>query len=208
MKNTCLPLLISFIIFISTAAQANSLDEVKETTQVTVNKVMQLLQDTKLAPKTKNQAIIQAVRDLFDFKHMAKLSLGKKYWQKMSKPQKEKFIDLFVKKLQLSYLDKLSLYTDEKVVIKAVEHPTYKSGKRKGKIKKTRILVNSALVKGGDEIAMVYKFYKNKKMKNWKVYDFDVEGVSLIQTYRSQFKGVLKKQTIAELLQTLAANNK
>ena len=51
---------------------------------------------------------------------------------------------------------------------------------------------------------MQYKFYKNKKTKQWQVYDFDVEGVSLIQTYRSQFKGVLAKQNIADFLKKLA----
>ena len=121
----------------------------------------------------------------------------------MTELQREKFLDLFVKRLQASYLDKLSLYTDEKVVIQSVKYAVYKSGKRKGKENKSRIVVVSALIKSGDEISMLYKFYKNKKLKSWQVYDFNIEGVSLIQTYRSQFKGILKKQSIEDLLQTL-----
>ena len=88
------------------------------------------MQQKKVTP------IIKAVKDLFDFEKMAKLSLGKKYWKQMNDLQQAKFLELFVKKLQNSYLDKLDLYTDEKVVIKSVEHDVYKSGKKKGKLKK------------------------------------------------------------------------
>jgi phospholipid transport system substrate-binding protein len=204
MKNLFISLLISFTIFLGNFSYADSLTAVKNTTQETVETVMQLLQNKKMDATEKNNAIIKAVKHLFDFEKMAKLSLGKKYWKQMSVVQQTEFLELFVKKLQNSYLEKLSLYTDEKVVIKSVEHPSYKSGKKKGKPKKSRIVVVSALVKAGDEISMQYKFYKHKKSKQWQVYDFDVEGVSLIQTYRSQFKGVLAKQSIADFLKKLA----
>lgn len=48
---------------------------------------------------------------------------------------------------------------------------------------------------------MIYKLYKSKK--DWKIYDLEVEGVSIISTYRSQFDQVLSKGTIDELLQRL-----
>ena len=43
---------------------------------------------------------------------------------------------------------------------------------------------------------------KNKK-KEWRVYDVDIEGVSLITTFRSQFSGVLKNSSFEELLEKL-----
>jgi len=48
---------------------------------------------------------------------------------------------------------------------------------------------------------MTYKLYKSKK--DWKIYDLEVEGISIISTYRSQFDQVLSKGTIDELLQRL-----
>ncbi|GIT08339.1 MAG: hypothetical protein CM1200mP30_19690 [Pseudomonadota bacterium] len=47
---------------------------------------------------------------------------------------------------------------------------------------------------------MIYKLYKTKK-KGWMVYDVDVLGVSIVQTYRSQFSGVLKKETMEQLME-------
>ena len=45
---------------------------------------------------------------------------------------------------------------------------------------------------------MRYKFYKLKN--NWKIYDVEVEGVSIVQTYRSQFATILQKGSIDDLL--------
>ena len=76
--------------------------------------------------------------------------------------------------------------------------------RKRGNSKKSRIIVVSALVKAGDEISMLYKFYKSKKTKQWQVYDFDVEGVSLIQTYRSQFKNYFVQTGYNRFLKKLA----
>jgi phospholipid transport system substrate-binding protein len=49
---------------------------------------------------------------------------------------------------------------------------------------------------------MIYKFRKHKK-RGWLVYDVNILGVSFIQTYRSQFAGVLKTKTMDELIEDL-----
>ena len=49
---------------------------------------------------------------------------------------------------------------------------------------------------------MIYKFYK-KKNQQWNVYDVEIMGVSIVQTYRSQFAGILKNQSIEDLLKKL-----
>ena len=48
---------------------------------------------------------------------------------------------------------------------------------------------------------MIYKMYKSKK--DWKIYDVEFEGISIISTYRSQFDQVLSKRTMDELLQRI-----
>ena len=118
------------------------------------------------------------VNPLFDFKVMARNSLGRKHWVNMTRAQKKEFLDLFVKRLQESYLEKLDLYTDENVVI---ENAT--------QVKK-RIHVLTRLVSKTDKKDMVYKFWKSKR-RGWGVYDIVILGVSVVQTYRSQFNGLL-----------------
>jgi phospholipid transport system substrate-binding protein len=91
--------------------------------------------------------------------------------------------------LQAAYLEKLSLYTDEKVFFK-----TPVQNKRK-------VRIPTEIISNNNRISMVYKLYKFKK--DWKIYDIEIEGVSIISTYRSQFDQVLSKGTIDELLQRL-----
>ena len=53
---------------------------------------------------------------------------------------------------------------------------------------------------------MLYKLYKPDA--NWKIYDIEIQGVSLIQTYRSQFDGALKKGSVDDLLHKLRTSER
>lgn len=170
---------------------ADEASDLKELTRDKINIVISLLRDTKIDKKTRNKKIIETVNPIFDFKKMAKLSLGKKHWVALSADQKKEFSDLFSKRLQESYLDKLDLYTDEEVVVDEAK-----------RVKK-RIHVVTHLVSKVDKKEMVYKFSKSKK--GWKVYDVVILGVSVVQTYRSQFNGFLKKDSMDNLLAKLKA---
>jgi len=179
------------MFFLAQPLSANSAKDVKATVTKRIGQVITLLRDTKIKRATRDQKILDIVNPIFDFKKMAKLSLGKTHWKSFSKAQRKEFSDLFVKRLQESYLEKLSLYTDEDVVVDDATQ-----------VKKNRIVVLTHLVSKDDKKEMIYKFYKSKK-KGWMVYDVDVLGVSIVQTYRSQFTGVLKNESIEGLLAQL-----
>ena len=117
---------------------------------------------------------------------MAKLSLGRKYWPGLTKEERQRFTELFTKRLKESYLDDLTLYTDEKVVFKTPVQV------------KRKIKISTELVSKDNKISMLYKFHKSTD--SWLIYDIEVQGVSIISTYRSQFDQVLSKGTIDELL--------
>ena len=148
-----------------------------------------VLQKKDLDPQQKNDQLVEIVTPMFDFHLMAKLSLGRKYWPGLSEEKKDEFTDLFIKRLRTSYLEKLSLYTDEKVFFK-----TPVQNKRK-------VRIPTVLISNKNKISMIYKLYKSRK--DWKIYDIEIEGISIISTYRSQFDQVLRKGTIDELLKRL-----
>ena len=52
----------------------------------------------------------------------------------------------------------------------------------------------------------MYKFY-NAKESGWLIYDLDILGVSIVQTYRSQFGGLLENGTFEDLLKRLETVN-
>jgi phospholipid transport system substrate-binding protein len=177
-------------LLFSQPALADETDLVKKTAREKINQVVDTIRDKGLDKKTRNEKIIETISPMFDFSQMAKLSMGKKNWQRMNKKQQQEFNKLFVKRLQESYLEKLDLYTDEEVTVDEAKQV------------KKRIHVTSHLVSKDDKMEMIYKFYK-KKNQDWMVYDVKVMGVSIVQTYRSQFAGILKNQSIEDLLKKL-----
>ena len=179
-------LLFGFVPF----GQADEAAEITKMTKEKVNNIITYLRDTSLEKETRNKQIIAEVNTIFDFKLMAKLSLGKQ-WKKTKKRQREEFVKVFVKRIQQSYLEKLDLYTDEEVIIGDAKQT-----------KKKRAVLTTYLVSEDDKKEMIYKFRKHKK-RGWLVYDVNILGVSFIQTYRSQFSGVLKNKSMDELIEDL-----
>ena len=127
----------------------------------------------------------------FDYELMSRLSLGH-MWRDISESQQKEFTNLFTKKLKNSYVEKLDLYTDELVQILGTEQT-----------KRNRITLNTQLIGKESKHDINYKFYKKKNEDNWLIYDVDLLGVSIIQTYRKQFSGFLKEKSFSDLLSYL-----
>jgi phospholipid transport system substrate-binding protein len=177
------------MLFFISPVDADERNEVSELVQTNIDAVVALLQDETLEKTRRNQQIIAIISPLFAYETMAKLSLGKKHWPSLNAEQRSEFYNLFVNRLQQSYLEKLDIYTDEKVIYGEPE------------IFGNKAQAPTTLVTEDSEIEIIYKFYLSQQ--GWKIYDVEVGGVSVIQTYRSQFDGVLSKGDINELLNKL-----
>ena len=129
------------------------------------------------------------ISPIFDFTLMGKLALGRTHWPKLPRSQRGKFTQLFAKRLKDSYREKISLYTDEK----ALFSPAIR--------KKRAIFIPMQLMSKDKKINMLYKLRRVKK--RWKIYDLEIQGVSIILTYRSQFNDILRKGTVEDILSQL-----
>ena len=148
-----------------------------------------VLQQADLTEAEKNKKIIEIVTPLFDFSLMAKLTLGRKYWPDLTEAQKERFTQLFIERLRTSYLGRLTLYTDEKVVY---EPPVEVQEK---------VHIPTNLISKDKKISILYKFYKSET--DWKIYDLEIQGVSIISSYRSQFDQILQTGNFDDLLRKM-----
>ena len=184
-------IVLLMLFFTSSSPLADEVSDIRAMTKEKVDIVINILKDKSLSKNEKKEGILETIDGLFDFNLMARLSLGKKHWKSLSKAKRNEFSELFVERLKLSYLEKLDLYTDEEVVVDEARMT-----------KKKRVEVLTYLVTKDDKKEMIYKLYKTKK-KGWMVYDVDVLGVSIVQTYRSQFSGVLKKETMEQLMERM-----
>jgi len=177
------------LLLLSQVVTADDKSVAEEFIKSKLDAVFSVLQKKDLSQQAKNSEVEKIVTPMFDFDLMGKLSLGKKYWPDLSPEQREKFTELFVERLRQSYLDKLKAYTDEKIIY---ESPV---------AVKKKVHVPTQLISKGKKISMLYKLYSSNN--SWKIYDVEIEGVSIIRSYRSQFNEILQKGTFDDLLQKM-----
>ncbi len=186
-------MLLSGMLIFLLAGQTVYADDLKDAETLIKSKldrVISSLQQKDLKPEERDRKIIDIVEPVFDFNIMAKLTLGKKYWPGMNKEKRKEFIGLFIERIKGSYLEKLNLFTNERIEYK----PAVKE--------KKRVHVPTDLISKGNIISMLYKLYKAKDGK-WYIYDVEIQGVSIIKTYKTQFDQVLGTGTIDDLLKKM-----
>ncbi len=153
------------------------------------NAVISVLQKKDIDQKAKEKRISKIISPIFDFPLMAKLALGRRHWPKLTPPQREKFTRLFTERIKTSYWKKIALYKDEKLLFKPKVQ------------KKNTIYIPSELRYEDKKVAILYKLRKIDK--RWKIYDVEIQGVSILLTYRSQFDEILRRGTVKDLLSRL-----
>jgi len=160
-----------------------------ELMQAKWNSVVNVLNDKSLNVNVKANMIDKILRPAFDFELMGKLAVGKTHWPKFSEAQRQKFLALFVEKLKTSYRDKIMMYENQTAEFAP------------GAANKDTVQISMTLNSKDSKTTMLYKL--RKADKSWKVYDVEIEGVSILLTYRSQFNDILSRGTVDNLIKQL-----
>lgn len=185
-----LPLLFTLLL-IPSLILAGDLENLKKELDSKIQAVMQILENTQSSKEEQDQKLLSTIEGIIDFDLMANISLSRKHREMASKEEYQKYITLFTERIKRSYLDKMHLYSGEKVEFGEPQQP-----------KPNRIQIPAKLVGKGDPIGMEWKYYLAKDGK-WRIYDLDVSGVSIIQTYRTQFAEILQNSSFEEFLNKL-----
>lgn len=187
MKNLILKTILVFLVTFSNA-YAIKKDEIIDEMTKKIDSVLVVLENKTTSVEDKAKQIIPIVNDAFDFDLMAKIALGKDAWASINEEQKKEFSNVFEDKLKKSYSEKLTLYNNQKVKIISLE--PYNN---------TRLQLKTELVGKEGNYEINYNFYE--KNGEWYIYDIDLVGVSIIQTYRQQFAAVLKEKSFDEMFE-------
>ena len=181
---------LSLFVLTVPVIQAGDVEDINSMVKKKVAVIFDLLGKQDIEKNERNEKIVGELNEIMDFKLAAYLSLGK-HWKKISKTQKKEFVKIFQQYINNYIVEKIDLYTNQKIDI----------GDSKI-VKKGRAKLDIGILSGGETLEVNFKLRKNKK-KEWRGYDVDIEGVSLITTFRSQFSGVLKNSSFEELLEKL-----
>lgn len=128
----------------------------------------------------------------FDFNTMSKLVLGRN-WRTANSDQRERFTHAFRDLLIRTYATAILRYTNEKIVYLPFRaKPTDKKV-----IVKTKVVSKS----GAPDVQLNYSFFN--KNDTWKVFDVSIEGISLINNYRSVYREKVKKQGLESVIKMI-----
>ncbi|MGN7614063.1 MlaC/ttg2D family ABC transporter substrate-binding protein [Magnetococcales bacterium HHB-1] len=183
-----IPLFLLTLTLIKPVEAGAPTDQIREVFDQTI----EILKRPDLQGDSKRDERRQILRSVifknFDFHRISQSTLGRK-WRKFSKDQQGRFVLLFAKLLEGSYIDKIESYQNE----------SYKFTKELQDEEITR--VDSVILSKGQEYHISYSMHQVQQ--EWKIFDIRVEGISLIASYRPQFARYLQKHSADDLLQYL-----
>lgn len=192
--NIMIKSLVTFLLlWVAVPVWANDTerDDPKVVVEKAVNGILHALEsrsDPKVLTEEDREAIRKQVEGRFDYHEMARRSVGKA-WKKQSVEQQAVFTETFRQLLERSYGNRLSEYHGQ-----AVEFDNAEFKKNKARVK-TRVIDSNKVT------PVFYRLHQSAGV--WQVYDIKIEGVSLVGTFRKDFKRPLKKEGFDGLLKTL-----
>lgn len=162
----------------------------------TANDIINVLKSNKSRLKSNPGIIYNVVeKNLLpkvDVAGMSRSVLGRQAWTKATPQQRDRFAKAFTSLVIRTYSAPLAEYSDESVQFLPV----------RGGINGRFVRVNSVIVRSqGQNIPMSYSLVA--KDGQWRIYDLSVEGVSLLQSFRSQFSQALQSSSIDDLIKQM-----
>ena len=189
-------LAIAFVLALGVGTRAAA-DEV-QAPQAAVDRaqrqVLAILADPSLSRAEQRGQIEAIAYENFDFEVMSKLVLSRD-WKRFDSDQRVRFIAEFRRELSRNYGSRLDRYQDEQIETVG-ERPEQRGD----------VTVLSKVV-GGQFDGVEINYRLRRRDDRWLGIDVVIEGVSLVSSYRSQFRDVVSKGGPEELLRRLADKN-
>ena len=190
-KRFCIHMVvISLMINLTVVSVCFSGSEITSQLKNTIDKVISTVNDEALKNDLPARRAIlrKTINAQFNYRQMVMRSLAKN-WDVRSTEEQQVFIGLFKSLLENSYANKLESFSDEKI--------NYLEEVVKGEY----ALVKTEVVRKAATMRVDYKLIRENGV--WKVYDFVIEGVSMVRNYRAQFTKIIHKHSYEILVQKL-----
>lgn len=162
--------------------------------EISNNILSRIKGDAKLAqadPQQVRKFVDEMVMPVVDFVHMTRMAVGPK-WRTATPEQRTELQSLFRAQLTNVYSGALATVKDQ----------TVKLAPNRVKPTETDAIVRTLLVAPGKPDMRIN--YRLKKVKGeWRIIDVDVEGIWLVDNYRSQFASVVNSSGIDGLIKSL-----
>ncbi|MEB2318974.1 MAG: ABC transporter substrate-binding protein [Pseudomonadota bacterium] len=142
-----------------------------------------------------SQFVDEMVMPSVDFERMTALSVGRG-WREASAEQRAELVKQFRMLLLRTYSGALSEVRDQSIRMKPL---------RADPADKDVIVRSEVIGQGTEPIQLDYRMRRTDE--NWKIYDINVLGVWLVETYRGQFGQIISQGGIQGLVDSLRQRN-
>ena len=187
-------LLILSMVLLSgerTLASANNDDPLVQL-QKSTDEILMVLQSEELKTPEKKverkQLILQIINRMFDFRGMARSSLGPN-WNSLTIEEQDIFVGLFISLIEQRYIGKIDSFNDQKVIYK------------EQRVKNDKARVYTAIIDKDLEIPIDYSLQLSQG--RWLIKDLKIEKVSLVANYRRDFNSIIRKEQFAGLVEKI-----
>jgi phospholipid transport system substrate-binding protein len=185
--------IFSVLLIMGMSAMAHSTEPL-DALRGPVEQVLSILKDSRDqngdSKSVKRGKIRDITRKIFDYTEMSKRALARN-WRNFTPRERKEFRDVFAELLENTYIDKIQgEYQDEKVIYLSQELVTAE-----------KALVKTKILRENIDIPVNYSMLMRNE--TWWIYDVNIEGVSLVKNYRTQFNEILLKESPAQLIERL-----
>jgi phospholipid transport system substrate-binding protein len=145
-----------------------------------------------------SQFVDEMVMPHVNFERMTALAVGR-HWRQATPEQQQQLMHEFRQLLLRTYSGALTAFKDQTVRMRPF----------RGDPTDSEVLVRSEVLQGGGRGEPVQLDYRLERTNgDWRIYDVNVMGVWLVETYRNQFAQEIGNRGIDGLIKTLAERNR
>lgn len=174
----------------------NTKDPVQFLHFITDQVLTELKQYTDASDKHVNKVVNNLILPNIDFDEMCQWIAGRAIWNKSTDTEKSEFIKELRQLLVRTYSSTLSNYRDAKI-----EFQNY-NGDHKAK----RVQIKSVVVRHNkDNLSVDYRLVAVDD--SWKVYDLIIEGVSILQGFKTQFSDDIRMHGLKSVTEKIKSHN-
>jgi len=180
----CVVVLSIAAVYVAGAATVTPTDKVRSA----ITDILTVLKNENLNRDQKWSEVGRVIDTGFDFRSMSQSILATN-WRTATAEEKRQFVEYFSQYLEATYRDKIEAYTNQRV--------EYLNESIRG----DRAVVDTIIMTDATQIPVSYKLKLNED--GWYAYDVVIEGVSLVNNYRSTFSAIIKSEGMDGLLTDL-----
>jgi phospholipid transport system substrate-binding protein len=181
-------------LFLLGVASSASAGPATDQLRVGIERVLKTLTDPALQGPDRaaeRHRTLRAITDpMFDWTEMARRALGR-HWNTRTEAERQEFVPLFHHLLERSYVTRIERYDGEQI--------TYTGESIDGDQATVRTKI---LDRTNRELSVDYRMLRGPDGR-WAIYDVQIEGVSLVANYRSQFDQIIRTASYERLVAKL-----